>query len=69
MKIMTMDGTKTSLIHVRLHADKFEKYVCEKKIIIGINMNCLFRLVKVVDNNDTITFFIDDKNVHEPGSN
>lgn len=67
MKIMTMDGTKTSLIHVKLHADKFEKYVCQKKIIIGINMNCLFRLVKVVDNNDTMTFFIDEQNVHELG--
>lgn len=67
MKIMTMDGTRTSLINVKLEADKFETYICKKKLVIGINMTSLFRLVKVVDNNDTITFFIDEKNIHELG--
>jgi len=67
MKIMTMDGTRTSLIHVKLDANRFETYKCKKKLVIGVNMTSLFRLVKVVENNDTITFFIDEKNTHELG--
>jgi proliferating cell nuclear antigen len=67
MKIMTMDGTRTSLIHVKLDADRFETYICKRKLVIGINMTSLYRLVKVVDNNDTITFFIEDQKTHELG--
>ena len=65
MKIMTMDGTRTSLIHVKLHAERFEMYHCKKKLTIGINMTSLFRLIKVVDNNDILTFFIEEQSVHE----
>jgi len=67
LKIMTMDACRTSLIHVKLEAEKFETYTCKHKITVGINMMSLFRLVKVVDNNDTITFFIEEQNSHELG--
>ena len=37
-KIIAMDPTHTVLVHLRLFANKFEKYKCDKKLKIGLNM-------------------------------
>ena len=47
LKIMAMDGTHTVLVHLRLHADRFDEYKCPQKYILGINMINLFKLVKL----------------------
>jgi len=39
MKIIALDNTHIVLIHLKLDADKFEKYYCEKKLFVGINGN------------------------------
>lgn len=62
MKIVAMDSTKTILVHLKLQANKFDKYVCKKKMIVGISMFNLFRLVKTATNNDTLSFCIDESN-------
>lgn len=58
MKIIAMDNTHIVLIHLKLEADKFEKYYCNKKIYVGINMLKLHMLIKTISNNDILSFFI-----------
>jgi hypothetical protein len=53
-----MDNTHIVLIHLKLEADKFEKYYCEKKMFVGINMLKLHMLIKTITNNDILSLFI-----------
>lgn len=64
MKIIAMDSTHIVLIHMKLEADKFEKYFCEKKMYIGINMLKLHMLIKTISNNDILSLYVlkDDPN-------
>jgi proliferating cell nuclear antigen len=67
LKIMAMDGSHVALIHLKLQADKFEYYYCENKLQVGLNMLSLFKLMKTVTNNDTVTMFIESNKPHELG--
>jgi proliferating cell nuclear antigen len=58
IKISTMDNSKVSLTYVKLKAEKFEKYYCEKPIIIGIDTSTLFKVIKYCNRRETITFYI-----------
>ena len=64
IKIVAMDNTHIVLIHLKLEADKFEIYECEKKIYVGINMLRLHALIKTITNNDILSLYIlkDDPN-------
>jgi hypothetical protein len=42
IKIMAMDETHTVLVHLRLHADRFNEYFCSAKHVLGINMIYFF---------------------------
>lgn len=61
IKIINMDKSHTILAHLALHAENFEKYECKKeKIIIGVNMFHLFKLISTIDNDDTLTIYIEE---------
>jgi len=64
IKIVAMDNTHIVLIHLKLEADKFEIYECEKKTYVGINMLRLHALIKTITNNDILSLYIlkDDPN-------
>ena len=48
IKIMAMDGTHTILVHMRLHADRFDEFHCPTKTIFGVNMMNLNKFLKVL---------------------
>jgi len=58
LKISTMDTSKVSLTYVKLKAEKFEKYYCEKPIVIGIDTSTLFKVIKYCNRRETITFYM-----------
>jgi proliferating cell nuclear antigen len=78
MKIVALDNTHVVLVHLKMDAEKFEKYYCEKKMYVGINMLKLHLLIKTISNNDVLTLFVErndpnhlgiridnqDKNIH-----
>tara|TARA_B100001093_G_scaffold512030_1_gene581122 strand:+ start:4220 stop:5080 length:861 start_codon:yes stop_codon:yes gene_type:complete len=59
MKIIAMDTSHVALIHMKLVAKNFEKYYCPKPIICGISMMRLFKLLKTMSPNDTLTFYVE----------
>ena len=67
IKIMAMDGNHVALIHMKLHAEKFEKYVCNDKINVGVSMTAWYKLMKTVNNSDIVSMFIDSENTNELG--
>jgi proliferating cell nuclear antigen len=59
--IMNMDKSHTILAHLFLEAANFEVYECKKeKIIIGVNMFHLFKLINSIDNDDTLTIYVEN---------
>jgi len=60
IKIINMDKTHTILVHLNLKAENFEFYQCNyEKIIIAVNMLHLFKLINSIDNDDTLTIYIE----------
>lgn len=64
MKVVATDNTQTVLVHLKLDAEPFETYHCEKKLYVGINILKLHMLIKTITNNDILTLFVerDDPN-------
>jgi len=61
IRIINMDKSHTILAHLYLAAQNFEFYECKKeKIIIGVNMFHLFKLINSIDNDDTLTIYIEN---------
>lgn len=66
IKIINMDKTHTILVNLTLPADNFEAYDIKKdKIIIGVNMLHLFKLINTIDNDDTLTIYIEEEDYHD----
>ena len=60
MRIINMDKSHTILAHLFLESKNFEYYKCiYDKIIIGVNMFHLFKLINAIDNDDTLTISIE----------
>lgn len=61
MRIVNMDKSHTVLVHLFLAAQNFEFYECNKdKIIIGVNMFHLFKLINTIENEETLTIYIEN---------
>ena len=67
IKLIAMDSTHTVLIHMKLEASKFEVYKCQKKMTVGINMLNLFKLIKTMNNTDTLSLYISEDNTNVIG--
>jgi len=66
MRIINMDKSHTILVHLFLKAENFEIYECKhEKIIIGVNMFHLFKLINTIDNDDTLTMYIEKADYSE----
>ena len=66
IKIINMDKSHTILVHLHLWADNFEFYECKQdKIIIGVNMFHLFKLINTIDNDETLTIYIEEDDYNE----
>tara|TARA_A100001015_G_scaffold305164_1_gene397458 strand:- start:240 stop:1073 length:834 start_codon:yes stop_codon:yes gene_type:complete len=66
IKIVNMDKSHTILVYLHLHADNFEFYECkQEKIIVGVNMFHLFKLINTIDNDETLTIYIENDDYNE----
>lgn len=62
-KIVTMDGTRTVIVHLKLNADSFEEFDCKEPATIALNIPSMHRMLKTIGNNDVLTFLL---SVDEP---
>lgn len=59
ISVVSMDKSHTVLVHLRLDAENFEEFFCAfPRIVVGVNMFHLFKLINTIDNDDTLTIFI-----------
>ena len=60
IRIMKTDSSSTVLVHLKLLAENFESYRCDNPLVLGINMFNLFKLIRTIGNDDTLTISYDD---------
>ena len=66
MRIINMDKSHTILVHLHLLAENFEFYECKKdKIIIGVNMFHLFKLINTIDTDETLSIYIENEDYND----
>lgn len=59
LKIVAIDNKHVVLVHLKLDAARFERYFCERKLYVGINILKLHMLIKTISNNDVLTLFVE----------
>ena len=63
IKLTTIDSTNCAIVNLVLYAEKFEEYICENELNIGLNLVSIFKILKGSKHADTISFYI---NKNEP---
>ena len=66
IKITDIDKSHTILVNLDLSAENFEYFDCKmEKIIIAVNMFHLFKLISTIDNDETLTIYIEKDDYHD----
>jgi proliferating cell nuclear antigen len=66
MRIINMDKSHMILINLNLPAENFEYFEIKyNKIVIGVNVLHLFKLINQIESEDTLTFFIEKEDYNE----
>ena len=60
-RILTLDTARAALVDMFLPSTNFEVYECTSHITAGINVSNMYKLMKTITNNDTLTFEITDR--------
>lgn len=72
IKIVATDNSHVVLVHLKLKSSNFELYHLNVKkpenlLTIGINMINLYKLIKTINSNDTLTLFIENNDINHLG--
>jgi len=68
MRIIANNQKKGILVFLQLYAKRFEYYKCnKKKLHMGVSMLNFYKLVKSLNNNSTLTLFIDKTDLNQLG--
>ena len=67
IRIQAVDPSRVVLIHSKLKAERFEEYHCPETIILGINMEDFFKIIKNMENTDTLKLFVKKDNPNKIG--
>lgn len=65
IKILATNHSRDLLIFLKLDCNSFDKFECTKeKIKIGVNMGNFFKLLKLMNNDDSITMYLDEDDMN-----
>lgn len=67
IKLLSIDSGRTVLIHLKLFHDSFEEFKCESPLVLGINLEHFFKIIKNMENSDTLRLFVAKDNVNRIG--
>lgn len=59
LRILSMDPSYILAVHLSLEAENFEKYVCQKNLVLGINMVHFHKIIKTIGRTNTLRLFFD----------
>ena len=59
LRVIAMNKACAVLVHLRLDADRFEFFRCDKPLNLGVNIINLHKLIKTVGKDDTLTLYVE----------
>ena len=57
IRLLAMDNSHSVLTSVQLNAGSFEQYQCKSRVVMGLNLANLYKLVKSACNSDVVTLW------------
>ena len=67
IKLLSMDPSRSVLVHLNLQVDGFESYKCEQPLVLGLNLEDFFKIIKNMENSDTLRLFVSKNDVNTIG--
>lgn len=64
IRMSSMDSTHTVMVKLNLEAKNFEEYHCPNRFRCGVPIANMFKLLKVISNNDVISMFVERTEAH-----
>jgi proliferating cell nuclear antigen len=68
LSIIAMNISTSVLIKLKIPASSFDSYHCKprngKQLLVGVNMNSLYKLIKTMSNEDNLTLYIDENDIN-----
>jgi proliferating cell nuclear antigen len=68
MSIVAMNISTSVLIKLKIPASSFDTYHCKpknsKQLLVGVNMNSFYKLIKTMNNEDNLTLYIDENDIN-----
>ena len=61
MSLQAIDHSHVALVSLKLSTDGFESYTCHKPMTIGLNLPNLYKIMKLGDNDDSLTLKVEDE--------
>ena len=56
--VKAVDDPQNAMVHLRLHADQFEEYICEGTHVCGVALLHLHRLLKTMASTDVLMIYM-----------
>ena len=60
MSLQAIDHSHVALVSMKLSTDSFESYNCHKPMTVGLNLSNLYKIMKLGDNDDSLTLKVED---------
>ncbi len=59
VRVTSMGHANIALVHLKLDYDQFQTFYCEKTLVLGVNAQNLFKIIKNFTNLDTVSLLMD----------
>ena len=69
IRIQEINTGKNTIVYCKLHSDKFEEFKCTVPKVIGVSVVQIFKLIKGFNQNDTISFYMEESEPDKLGIN
>ena len=67
MKLVAVESNKIALVHLFIHADSFETYNVQERIVLGVDIQTMYKCIKSVSSRDVLTFYVDTTSPNKLG--
>lgn len=64
IRLYKTNQDETCIVYMKLEADKFDDFYCKNTISLPMRMDCLFRVIKLVENGETLSMYVDESDEH-----
>ena len=61
IRVFKITKDRTKVVHLKLNSggnDGFEQYYCPKEIRLGVNMEHLFKIIKLIEPEETLRIYV-----------